>query len=244
MKANIRFLKDNIGQNYLGITIYEDSIVTFLEHLKDLVGDNYDKLTQNQKKRDLGSYHITVINTTEYNSLLSKFGADRVTQRLESILDKQLDITLLGLGKAQKDPNIEYFVVVKSEMLQEVRRIFGLKPKDFVVTIGFNPGEVFGVPKNSLVDIKDPFIKLLSQNFYNFDQSFDFLKELDYFDFDKEKEIEVIKIEPNFATFRVETNYFTVSLLGDKLGISAKWQETKNKPKLSDTIISRKLKNI
>jgi len=60
----------------------------------------------------------------------------------------------------------------------------------------------------------------------------------------REKEIEVIKIEPNFATFRVETNYFTVSLLGDKLGISAKWQETKNKPKLSDTIISRKLKNI
>ncbi len=244
MKANIRFLKNNLGENYLGLVVYSDSLVTFLEHMKDLLGDNFDKYIQNQKKRDMGSYHITVINTTEYNSLLSKYGPDKVTDRLESILDKEIDFTLLGLGKAQKDPNMEYFVVVKSEMLDEVRRIFGLNNKDFVVTLGFYPREVHGVRKNILIELKDPFIKLLSQNFYNSDKSFDFIKDFEFFDYDKEKEIEVIKIESNFATFRVETNYFTISMLGDKLGISAKWQETKNKPRLSDTIISRKLKNI
>jgi hypothetical protein len=244
MKANLKYLKDNLGQNFIGLTVYQDSLVTYLKHLEEVLGDKFEQYTKNQKKRDLGSYHINVISASEYNELTKKFGADKIVNTLESILDKEIDFTMIGLGKAQAYNNLEYFVVVKSEMLSEVRRIFGLKEKDFTVLLGFYPGEVFGVRKNILVPQVDPFLKLLSQNYYNSNNSFDFLKELEFFEYDHTKQIDVIKIEESFATFRIEQDYFTVSLIGDKLSISAKWQETKNKPRLSDTIISRKLKNI
>lgn len=244
MKGYLEYLKDVYNTNYLGIKIDGGIVEPFLNELKKQIGEQHELFVNNQKKRDLGSYHITVINNSEYNNLLKSKGIDKVVNSLESFFDKHLDFTLSGIGKAQKGNNKEYFIIVKSEDLLEIRKYYGLAEKDFIITLGFYPAEVHGVRKNILLPLRDPFLKLLSANYYNHNQSFDFLKDFEFFDYDKTKEIEVIKIEDSRATFRVEQNYFSVSLLGDNLGISAKWQDTIKKPILSDTIITRKLKNI
>lgn len=244
MQGNIEYLKDKWQMNYLGIAIDQDIVQPFLEQLEVVLSDRFSKFSEQQKKRDLGTYHITVINSTEYTNLMDSFGIDKFINSLDHLFDKKLQFTLIGLGKAQKENNSEYFIIVKSDHLNEVRRMYGLAPKDFCITLGFYPHEVHGVRKNILVPLKDPFLKLLSDNYYNHNQSFEFLRDLEFFDADPDGEIEAIKIEDTLATFRVEQNYFSVSLINNDLKISAKWQESKNKPKLSDTIISRKLKNI
>ena len=244
MKAYLQYLKDIYTTNYLGIKIDTGVVEPFLSQMKEHLDDKYDIFVSSQKKRDLGAYHITVINSSEYNSLLKNKGIDKTVNSLESFFDKELDFTLLGLGSAQKGINVEYFIIIRSDNLNEIRKYYGLADKDFIITLGFYPNEVHGVRKNILVPLRDPFLKLLSKNYYNNNQSFDFLKDFEFFDFDTEKEIEAIQIEDSKATFRVEQNYFTVSLIGGNLRISAKWQETIKKPMLSDTLISRKLKNI
>lgn len=243
MQSNLRYLKDVLSMNYIGISIQIETVMPYLDQLKEILADKFEAYVGNQKNRDLGSYHINVITSSEYNSLSEK-GVDKFINSLESFFDKPINLTLLGLGKAQQGNSVEFFVIVKSDDLQSIRNFYKLPEKDFCITLGFYPREVFGVRKNILVPLKDPFLKLLSQNYYNHNQSFEFLREFPFFEGDPNKDIEVIKLEDTFGTFRVEQNYFNVSLLGDALGISAKWQETKNKPILSDTIVSRKLKNI
>lgn len=244
MKAYLTYLKDLWTTNYVGIKIDSGIVETFLNQLKGELGDKYDMYVSAQKKRDIGSYHITVISTSEYNELLKNKGIDKTINSLEHFFDKELNFTLTALGTAQKLDNKEYFVIVKSEELQEVRRYYGLPEKDFIITLGFYPSEVHGVRKNIVVPLKDPFLKLLSSEYYNHNQSFEFLRDFEFFDYDENKEIEVVEIGETRATFRVEQNYFTVSMVGDGLRISAKWQETIKKPILSDTLIARKLKKI
>ena len=45
--------------------------------------------------------------------------------------DEEYNISLLGLGKAEKNENKTFFIVVKSDDLQEVRKSFGLPEHDF-----------------------------------------------------------------------------------------------------------------
>ena len=52
MKYNITYLKDALGSNYLGIKIQETEVRPFLEQLKDVLGEQFDEYTSNQKKRD------------------------------------------------------------------------------------------------------------------------------------------------------------------------------------------------
>jgi hypothetical protein len=243
MKAQLVYLKDSYQMNFIAIKISDETVSTYLNQMKEQVGELFEILTQNQKKKSLNNYYVNVITSTEYNELLKMKGIDKVVNTMHEFFEKILDVTLLGLGKAVNKQNEEYFVVVKSDNLNQIRDFWGLKKKDFTITLGFYPAEVHGVRKNEVMPLRDPFINLLSKSYYDSDKSFNFLKNLEFFDYDSEKQIDAIKIEDTYATFRVEQNYFTVSLIGDNLRISAKWNETLNKPKLSDTIISRKLKN-
>jgi hypothetical protein len=96
---------------------------------------------------------------------------------------------------------------------------------------------------------KEPFMEELSKYYFDFDESFNFLKELDVYDFDLSKDIYCTKIVPTYAEFRIgneygTADYVTISIIANKLTIACKWQgKSQEKPYLSNTIILRKLGN-
>jgi len=143
-------IKDVLGNNYLGIKFDESQIETHLLDLMDHVGsEQFDVLTNNQKNRDGNSYHMTLINVMEYNSSIKKFGIGLFVEKLNGSFSLNIDdLEMLGLGSAEKNGNISYFIVIKSTLLNEIRNSFGLGERDLHITIGFDKKDVFGVRKN------------------------------------------------------------------------------------------------
>lgn len=240
MKARLEYLKDVVGNNYIGVNVYSDIVYPYLEKMKDILDDDFNTYITNQKNRDHGKYHITVINVMDYNRLSKELGVDKFINSLEKYFDIEFDINLMGLGTAEKNGNRAYFVVVNSTDLQEFRKIYNLPEQDFHITLGFKWKDVFGVRKNKVIDFVDPFIKLFKNQYYKSRETFEFVKGLQNYDYEENLEVDPIKIEDTYATFRVgKEDYFSVSLIGGNLVISAKWVDKAQKPILPNTVIYR-----
>ena len=154
MTYYLTYLKDTIGNNYVGINIPEAVVEPHLEKLKEILGEeDFEIFTQNQKNRDHGRYHITVINVMDCNRLSKEMGMVNFVKSVELAFEYPVeDLELLGLGTASKNDNTAYFIVCSSDSLDAVRTRFNLNKQDFHTTLGFNTKDVFGVPKNVLID--------------------------------------------------------------------------------------------
>jgi hypothetical protein len=153
MTYYITYLRDILGNNYLGIKVSNDFVEPFLDDLKGILGDDFDVYTENQQNRDHGDYHITVINTMDYNRLAKEVGVESFINSLEPILNYEIDdLEMLGVGTVTKGDNTAYFVVCNSDKLDAVRNRFGLDKKDFHITLGFKNKDVFGLPKNKIIE--------------------------------------------------------------------------------------------
>jgi len=240
----IKYIQDTLGSNYLGVEIQKNEIDPFLSQLQEYLGEDYDEFTRNQQLRDRDGFHINVINVMEYNELMKKIGLDKFINSLDPILKFQIDdVKLIGIGMSEKHGNKSYYVVVKSEQLQQVRKHYELPEEDFHITIGFKHKDVYGVRKNELLKSKSTFLKTLKQMWSKDDESFEFIKGIKNFDGDFFKLIEPIKINDTNAIFRIGTDYYQVSLVDNSLFITGKWQDDKDAPILSDVLIQKKFKN-
>ena len=124
----------------------------FLNELKDILGEeDYNEFTEQQIKRDGGHYHITVINVADYNRLCKHMGVDKFVNSLDPIFKYPIDdLKLLGIGRAQRNENVAFFIVCNSEKLDAVRTRYELNKQDFHITLGFLHRDVFGVRKNEI----------------------------------------------------------------------------------------------
>ena len=246
MTSYIQYLKDNLGSNFLGIKIFQTQIDPYLERLKNILGDDYENYVQTKLNESRGEYFIEVISVFEYDNLIRERGMDEFINSLELIFDFEIDdLQWLGLGKAHLNTNTSYFIVLKSNKLDAIRQKYDLPETDFHITLGYKWKDVKGVRKNQILKEKSTFIQLLSDEFYNHDETFEFIKNIDNFNANSEFEIKPIKIEKTSATFRIERNtYFTVSLINDEFRIVAEWYDKSDKPILSNTIVKRKLKEL
>ena len=246
MIHRLEYLKDTVGNNYIGVNIYVDVVNPYLQRLKSIIGDEYEVYINNQKNRDHGHYHITVMNVMEYNKLSNEIDMDKFINSLESAFDFEFDdLQFLGIGTAEKAGNRAYFIVVRSEKLQEVRKKYSLPEQDFHITLGFKWKDVFGIRKNEILKESEPFLKLLRDLYYKNHETFEFVKEIVNFDGDPEMDIEPIEILDTTATFRNGQNdYFSISLLDNGLRVVAEWQDTEKRPILANTLISKKFKDI
>jgi len=154
MTYNLTYLKDAIGNNYVGINIPNEDVEPHLEKLKEILGEeDFEIFTQNQKMRDHGHYHITVINVMDCNRLSKEMGMSNFVKSVELAFEYPIeDLELLGVGTASKNDNTTYFIVCQSDSLDAVRTRFNLPKQDFHVTLGFNVKDVFGVPKNVVIN--------------------------------------------------------------------------------------------
>ncbi len=150
----VSYVKDRLGNNYLGIDIPYEIVEPYLTKLEEVLGEeNYQIFTKNQQTRDSGKHHMTVINVMDYNRLSKDMGVDKFINSLELVFDYEIDdLEMLGIGTATKDTNTAYFIVCKSDKLDAIRTRYELPKFDFHVTLGFNAKDVFGVPKNKVID--------------------------------------------------------------------------------------------
>ncbi|QOL25261.1 hypothetical protein LP316_13305 [Thalassotalea sp. LPB0316] len=126
-------LKDNSGLVYLGGRISQAQVDKYLAQMKTHLGDDYDTFRQNQGARDHYSFHLTLINPYEYQTI--------DTSKLD--LAKGIAVELLGLGRVSNDKHTAYYVVAHSPEGQYFRQQVKLGHKDFHVTLGFNQSDVY-----------------------------------------------------------------------------------------------------
>ena len=241
----INYLKDTLGNNYLGLDIPKHVVEPFLNELKDILGeDDYVTFTENQIKRDGGHYHITVINVMDYNRLSKQMGIDKFVNSLDPIFKYPIDdVRLLGVGRAQKNENTAFFVVCNSEKLDAVRTRFELSNHDFHTTLAFLYKDVFGVPKNEIFKKESKFIQLLRSEFYKND-NWSFVKRIKNFDLDPKAEIIPVKLTDTTLKVKCEGFYLDIGYSedGECLRIYTKYSVEEDLPRLSETEISRILK--
>jgi 2H phosphodiesterase-like protein len=142
--AKVVELTDNTGLVYIGAEVNSAKLVVYLEQMRTLLGaKKYQQFRAKQITRDQGRFHITLINPFEYQKLTKKV-----------VLGQTLHFTLHGLGKvAVNDDNDasknaqSYFVVVSTSDGQHFRQQYALKNKDFHITLGFSPHDIYNQSK-------------------------------------------------------------------------------------------------
>ena len=142
-------LSDNQGLVYLGAIVSRAELLPYLAELEQLLDDDFQLYRAMQAARDHQLFHMTLLSPREYQ-LADKILVEKLlAPDFNSHFSSQLNVTLLGLGKVELDNKTTFFVVAQSGDAQLIRQRFLLKNKDFHVTLGFNPNDIYGVKKDN-----------------------------------------------------------------------------------------------
>lgn len=233
----VTYLKDVVGNNYIGVNIPIGIVEPYLNELKEILGDKYETYTQLQKNRDGGHYHITVIPVMDYNKLYKDKLTDFVNS-IELIMKYPIDdIKLLGIGTASRNENTTYFIVCQSDKLDDIRNRFDLPKHDFHITLGFYHKDVFGVRKNEVLKKKSKFLQLLSSEFLK-KENFNFLKNISNYQEDADLEIIPIELSNDFLKIKVGDYLMDIGMDDDNtLKVFTRYIDTKNLKRLPMTEI-------
>lgn len=221
MKFKIEYIKDVLGNNYLGIKIPNFLVDKYLKDLKYYLEDDnkYDLLVKNQKNRDNDKYHITVINVWDFNALTTTVG---MQQKIDTLMQFDIsDIQFMGIGEAKSYISEAYFIVCKSKILNDILKNLGLPEKDFHITIGFNPKDVFDKPKNQVIKLKSPFEKTIAKKLAQYDGKYTFVFDISNFDdvYNDEKNLNIISMTDSLLTLSVRDMKFQIGLVDDELKV-------------------------
>jgi len=248
MRLYLQYIKDTLGNNYLGIDIPKETTNPFLSELENYLGESeFEDYHKRQQERDRGHNHITVVNVMECNKIIEERGMDWFAKQADNLFHIEIDdIKFLGVGKAERNENSAYFIVVESNTLKQIRESLSLGEQDFHVTIGFKWKDVFGVRKNQVMKFKEPFLSKLKTEYLNNRETFDFVKDIENYFGDEDDDIECIDIKDTNAKFRIEgTNkYFLVAYLNPQgFYITSIWEDDDDIPNMSSHLIVKKLVN-
>ncbi len=130
-------LQDSKGLKYIGGIVPRMSLLNYLSQMRSLIPTDFADYRQYQIERDHGEFHMTLINPYEYKEV--------DTNKL--LTTGSLKITLEGLARVAKGNKETFFVVVNSEQAQMKRQLLGLSAKDFHITLGFKPEDIYDVSK-------------------------------------------------------------------------------------------------
>lgn len=142
-------LNDNQGQVYLGAIVNRTELLSYLIKLEQLLGDDFQQYRGLQAARDHQLFHMTLLSPQEYQLADKALVGKLLASDFNSNFSSQLNVTLLGLGKVELENKQTFFIVAQSSDAQLIRQRFLLKNKDFHITLGFNPSDIYGVTKNS-----------------------------------------------------------------------------------------------
>ena len=222
----IDYIKDRIGNNYLGIKIPNGVVQPFLDEMKKFLSeDEFETFVDNQGKRDNGAYHLTLMSVMEYNKLTDSMGLDKFVSSLQQVFKYDIDdLKMMGVGTAEKSTNKAFFIVCQSDKLDAVRDFYGLSEKDFHVTIGFKWKDVFGVRKNVVIKKESIFTDVLKQKYLN-KRNFDFIKNISNYNLDKNSQIIPVRLTDTYVKVKCDGYYLDISYIDDfnELRITSKY---------------------
>jgi hypothetical protein len=149
LRLSITTLEDNQGQKYLGALVTRADLLAYLTQLQQILMDDFNEYRALQAARDHHSFHLTLLSPNEYQLADKKIIETLIKPDVNNFLSGQFNVTLLGLGKVEQDDKTSFFVVAQSADAQLIRQRFILPAKDFHITLGFNPSDIYGVNKSS-----------------------------------------------------------------------------------------------
>ena len=152
LQGEIRRLKDDAGREYLGVVVPIKKINPFLKKLKRKFGGRkYLTLTRNRSKRDGPEHHITVVTPPELAELDKQAVAGFMSDGTQQ---PSAEFVLQSIGRARTSESETYYIAVYSPHLAFLRQRAGLPPKDFHVTLGFDPHDIYGsdrIPEDDFI---------------------------------------------------------------------------------------------
>ena len=144
-------LKSKAQEDYLGFTIDEN--VTG-DYVKFLAQELAPEFIHNQQNRDRQHHHLTLINAAQYGKL-KKEQPEQLEEFMTKYLGQSFDFWTYGIGTAQAKNKQAWFIVAENAELVQLREPFLLAPQDFHITLAFDKGDVFGLPKDRTSIIHD-----------------------------------------------------------------------------------------
>lgn len=136
-------LTDNSGLTYVGGKVNAADLELYLSQMKKILGDDFTRYRQHQSERDHQTFHMTLINPYEYKTVTKEIDIGTI-----------LSVSLSGLGRVSRNDKTTYFVVAQSPQATSYRQKLMLTDKDFHVTLGFYPNDIYGVSKGVATLIK------------------------------------------------------------------------------------------
>lgn len=148
VRLKVTTLHDSQGQFYLGAVVSRAELLPYLTQLEQILGDNFQQYRAMQAARDHQLFHMTLLSPMEYQLADKALVEKLLSPGFNKQFPNQLNVNLLGLGKVEREDQTTFFVVAQSSDAQLIRQQFLLKNKDFHVTLGFNPNDIYGVKKD------------------------------------------------------------------------------------------------
>lgn len=126
------------GWSYYGCEVPGHVVEAFRGEWVNHVGvEKAKELEANRAGRVSGSsYHMTVLTPRELRSI-------KKTGTFTKPPEAATDIELVGVGTISNETNTAWYVVCRSPKADEWRSSQGLGPKDFHITLGFEPKDVY-----------------------------------------------------------------------------------------------------
>ena len=246
MIKTCQWIRDYTGVNILAIQFSESELSGYLDELSKEIGEEeFQKFTTNKSKYESQDFLLLIADGVESLGLSQLDQIDKKTQIIQKVLNYPVeDILFLGLGKSVEGDNISYYIMVRSETIDEFRTLLALGKIPLSIGLGFYPRDTSRVGKINKIEKTDPFLKLFRQEYYK-EGNFEFIKRIENYHLPTTTMIYPIKINPTHANFRDNLgNFFTVALVLDKLRITSIWVGDNKTPYLSQTLISRKFDKI
>jgi hypothetical protein len=226
MTYHVGYLRDVLGNNYLGLKFNENQLSPFISDLYEIVDNDgmYDLLISNQQRRDNRnghSHHSTVISVMDFNKLSLSMGA-RFHKKIDTIFALEItDLIFKGVGTAERAGSVTYFVVLESPTLDEIRSSLGLSPLDFHITLGFEPKDVFGVSKREVIKKKSTLSKLVDMRYSLHNGSHIWLHDIininDNLKKVPEDKIEILRMTDTIITYRLDHTQIQIGIINDDL---------------------------
>ena len=148
IRIELTKLSDNQGQVYLGGVVSRADLLPYLSQLKSHLKEKFEDYRANQAARDHQLFHMTLLSPNEYLLADKTMLATMFSSEGNNNVTPELTISLLGLGYVEKDDKSTFFVVAQSTDAQYIRQQLLLPNKDFHVTLGFKPSDIYGVKKD------------------------------------------------------------------------------------------------
>lgn len=149
LRLKVTILQDNQGQKYLGALVNRADLLPYLTQLKQLLAEDFNQYRALQAARDHQLLHLTILTPKEYQLADKAIVEKLLSPDFNQSFSSQLNVTLLGLGKVEQNNKVSFYVVAQSADAQLIRQRFLLPLKDFHITLGFNPSDIYGVTKDS-----------------------------------------------------------------------------------------------